>query len=181
MVPESTASAPPGAARAPLLLLQHELTLLLDQRPDRLGGRSVCAAARINSPPCGSPPGRLCMSNNAAERELRAVAMGRKNWTFAGSDEGGRRAAALLHADLDGKAQRGRSAGLAHSSRTAERLRGGGRLERGNFPGFQYRFPAKAWWGFGVDCRPHHGCRRGFSTAIPIAHPHPHLDSTCKT
>jgi transposase len=39
--------------------------------------------------------GRLCMSNNAAERELRAVAVGRKNWTFAGSDEGGRRAAAL--------------------------------------------------------------------------------------
>ena len=39
--------------------------------------------------------GRLCISNNAAERELRAVAMGRKNWTFAGSDEGGRRAAAI--------------------------------------------------------------------------------------
>ena len=35
------------------------------------------------------------MSNNAAERELRAVAIGRKNWTFAGSDEGGRRAAAI--------------------------------------------------------------------------------------
>jgi len=35
------------------------------------------------------------MTNNAAERELRAVAMGRKNWTFAGSDEGGRRAAAV--------------------------------------------------------------------------------------
>jgi transposase len=39
--------------------------------------------------------GRLCMSNNAAERELRCVAVGRKNWTFAGSDEGGRRAAAM--------------------------------------------------------------------------------------
>ena len=39
--------------------------------------------------------GRICMSNNAAEREVRAVAMGRKNWTFAGSDEGGRRAAAI--------------------------------------------------------------------------------------
>jgi transposase len=39
--------------------------------------------------------GRLCMSNNAAERELRAVAIGRRNWTFAGSDEGGRRAAAI--------------------------------------------------------------------------------------
>jgi transposase len=35
--------------------------------------------------------GRLCMSNNAAERELRAVAVGRRIWTFAGSDEGGRR------------------------------------------------------------------------------------------
>jgi transposase len=39
--------------------------------------------------------GHLCLSNNAAERELRAVAVGRKNWTFAGSDEGGRRAAAI--------------------------------------------------------------------------------------
>jgi transposase len=39
--------------------------------------------------------GRLCMSNNAAERALRCVAVGRHNWTFAGSDEGGRRAAAI--------------------------------------------------------------------------------------
>jgi transposase len=39
--------------------------------------------------------GRLCMSNNAAEREMRAVAVGRKNWTFAGSDKGGDRAAAI--------------------------------------------------------------------------------------
>jgi len=39
--------------------------------------------------------GRLCMSNNAAERGVRPVALGRKNWTFAGSDEGGRRAAAI--------------------------------------------------------------------------------------
>src|SRR5882724_9424956 len=39
--------------------------------------------------------GRLCMSNNAAERELRGIAVGRRNWTFAGSDEGGRRAAAI--------------------------------------------------------------------------------------
>ena len=39
--------------------------------------------------------GRQCMTNNAAERELRSVAIGRRNWTFAGSDEGARRAAAL--------------------------------------------------------------------------------------
>ena len=39
--------------------------------------------------------GRLCMSNNAAERAVRCVAVGRKNWTFAGSDDGGHRAAAI--------------------------------------------------------------------------------------
>jgi transposase len=39
--------------------------------------------------------GRLCMSNNAAERAVRCIAVGRKNWTFAGSDAGGRRAAAI--------------------------------------------------------------------------------------
>ena len=35
------------------------------------------------------------MSNNAAERALRGVAVGRHNWTFAGSDRGGERAAAV--------------------------------------------------------------------------------------
>jgi transposase len=39
--------------------------------------------------------GRICLSNNAAERALRGIAVGRRNWTFAGSDEGGRRAAAM--------------------------------------------------------------------------------------
>lgn len=39
--------------------------------------------------------GRLCLSNNAAERAMRGVAVGRKNWTFAGSDRGGERAAAI--------------------------------------------------------------------------------------
>jgi transposase len=39
--------------------------------------------------------GRLCMSNNAAERALRGIAVGRNNWTFAGSDAGAERAAAI--------------------------------------------------------------------------------------
>jgi transposase len=39
--------------------------------------------------------GRICLTNNAAERVLRGVAVGRKNWTFAGSDAGGHRAAAV--------------------------------------------------------------------------------------
>jgi hypothetical protein len=39
--------------------------------------------------------GRVCLPNNAAERALRGVAVGRKNWTYAGSDAGGHRAAAV--------------------------------------------------------------------------------------
>ena len=40
--------------------------------------------------------GRICMTNNAAERELRGIALGRKSWLFAGSDRGGERAAVML-------------------------------------------------------------------------------------
>jgi len=39
--------------------------------------------------------GRVCLSNNAAERSLRGVALGRKAWLFAGSERGGQRAAAM--------------------------------------------------------------------------------------
>jgi hypothetical protein len=39
--------------------------------------------------------GRICLTNNAAERALRGVALGRKSWLFAGSDRGGERAAMI--------------------------------------------------------------------------------------
>jgi transposase len=39
--------------------------------------------------------GRICLSNNAAERALRGYALGRKSWLFAGSDRGADRAAAI--------------------------------------------------------------------------------------
>jgi hypothetical protein len=39
--------------------------------------------------------GRLEIDHNAAERALRAVARGRKNYLFAGSDSGGERAATI--------------------------------------------------------------------------------------
>ena len=39
--------------------------------------------------------GRICLTNNAAERALRGIALGRKAWLFAGSDRGGERAAAV--------------------------------------------------------------------------------------
>jgi len=39
--------------------------------------------------------GRICLTNNCAERNLRGVALGRKSWLFAGSDRGGERAAVI--------------------------------------------------------------------------------------
>jgi len=39
--------------------------------------------------------GRIEIDNNAAKRALRTVALGRKNYLFAGSDAGGERAAAI--------------------------------------------------------------------------------------
>jgi transposase len=39
--------------------------------------------------------GRICLSNNAAERAVRGIALGRKSWLFCGSDRGGDRAAVM--------------------------------------------------------------------------------------
>lgn len=51
--------------------------------------------------------GRLPLDNNAAERALRPIALGRKNWLFAGSVRGGKAAAVTLSlvqsAKLQGK------------------------------------------------------------------------------
>ena len=39
--------------------------------------------------------GRICLTNNAAECALRAIALGRKAWLIVGSDRGGERAAVM--------------------------------------------------------------------------------------
>jgi hypothetical protein len=39
--------------------------------------------------------GRICLTNNAAERALRGLALGRKSWLFAGSERGAERAAVM--------------------------------------------------------------------------------------
>ena len=39
--------------------------------------------------------GRICLTNNAAERALRGFALGRKSWLFAGSERGADRAAVM--------------------------------------------------------------------------------------
>ncbi|WP_457578356.1 IS66 family transposase [Ensifer adhaerens] len=50
--------------------------------------------------------GRVCLSNNAAERALRGIALGRKSWLFAGSDRGGQRAAAMYSLIVSAKMNR---------------------------------------------------------------------------
>jgi transposase len=51
----------------------------------------------VATPICGcyTTDGRLDICNNAAERAIRPLALGRKNWLFAGSDRGGERAATM--------------------------------------------------------------------------------------
>ena len=72
--------------------------------------------------------GRICLTNNAAERALRGLALGRKSWLFAGSDRGAERAAVMYTLIVHRQAQRRRPAGLArrrarpHRRHAAKRL-----------------------------------------------------------
>src|SRR5215475_9994018 len=76
-----------------------ELAAWLDQQLQRIPGRSELAKAiryarsRWTALNRYLEDGRLEISNNAVENALRCVGVGRKNWLFAGSDSGGRRAA----------------------------------------------------------------------------------------
>lgn len=95
---------PPERARvraervAPLL---DELKAWLEAQLARVSKKSELAAAiryalsRWTAMTRYRDDGRLEIDNNAAERALRAVALGRKNYLFAGSDAGGEHAAAL--------------------------------------------------------------------------------------
>jgi transposase len=81
--------------------LVNDLERWMRQERRRLSSRSPLAKAmeyslkRWEAMTRFLEDGRICMTNNAAERAVRGIAMGRKNWTFAGSDNGGRRAAAI--------------------------------------------------------------------------------------
>ena len=69
--------------------------------------------------------GRACIDNNAAERAMRPMTLGRKNWLFAGSDAGRRARRGDLLADRDGKAEWPRSRGLpAPGAATHRRVSG---------------------------------------------------------
>ena len=95
---------PSGAAlirrekAAPLI---DELAAVLDAMLPKLPGKSELAAAiryarnHWTALRRHLDDGRLEIDNNAAERQIRPLALGRKNYLFAGSNGGGERAAAL--------------------------------------------------------------------------------------
>lgn len=73
--------------------LNQTLTQL--SKKSALGGAILYALNRWQALVRYCDDGRIEIDNNAAERALRAVALGRKNYLFVGSDAGGERAAAI--------------------------------------------------------------------------------------
>ena len=90
-----------AARRAKATPILFELRAFLDATMEKISGKSSLAgafryaASRWTALTRYVDNGRLEMSNNAAERAMRPLALGRKNYLFAGSDEGGRRAAII--------------------------------------------------------------------------------------
>ena len=78
-----------------------ELKQFLDTTLAKISGKSSLAQAiryttsRWTALTLFTEDGRLEMTNNAAERAMRPIGLGRKNYLFAGSDAGGRRAAIM--------------------------------------------------------------------------------------
>ena len=79
--------------------LFEDLQAWLQRQLGRLPARSALAGAiryaitRMKRLAVYLEDGRLSLDNNRAERSMRGIALGRKNWIFAGSDKGGDRAA----------------------------------------------------------------------------------------
>jgi transposase len=87
------------AQSAPLFA---NLRAWLEQTLTRISGKTDLAGAirymltRWDALTLVLRDGRACLDNNAAERAMRPIPLGRKNWLHAGSDAGGERAAAIL-------------------------------------------------------------------------------------
>ncbi|TKB63761.1 MAG: IS66 family transposase [Nitrospira sp.] len=83
------------------LPLLDDLKAWLEATLPKLSGKSDLAAAmryalnRWDALTRYAHDGRIEIDNNAAERSIRGIALGRKNYLFAGSDAGGERAAAI--------------------------------------------------------------------------------------
>lgn len=96
-MPEQRRLARESRARPVLDDFQIWLTETLGKlsRKSALAEAIGYALKRWTALTCYVGDGRIEIDNNAAERALRAVALGRKNYLFAGSDAGGDRAAAI--------------------------------------------------------------------------------------
>ena len=104
-IEEEIRGQPPDVRRAdrqaragPLLQALHQwmqATLKQISKKSELSGAIRYALSRWAALTRYCDDGLLDIDNNAAERALRAIALGRKNWLFAGSDTGGARAAAI--------------------------------------------------------------------------------------
>jgi hypothetical protein len=107
--------------------------------------------------------GRICLSNNAAERELRGIALGRKAWLFAGSDRGGERAAVMFTLIQTAKLN-----GIDPQSWLADVLARGHRHGAGGWPplDLRYRRPKTRPWSMPKDRRAR-GDRAGSQRSIP--------------
>ena len=68
----------------------------VERAEDRLEGFIVARLSRNGTSAFGANDGQLAIDNNAAERSLRGIAIGRKNWLFVGSERGGHTAATIL-------------------------------------------------------------------------------------
>src|ERR1700682_4480041 len=90
------------ARRKDIAPLVNELMAWMKQERAKLSSHNDVAKAmnymlkRVEAFTCFLEDGRICISNNAAERALRGIALGRKAWLFVGSDRGGERAAVML-------------------------------------------------------------------------------------
>jgi transposase len=96
--PPDTRAKQRQARAGPIL---ESLRAWLDETLARVSGRSDLAVAiryalsRWEALTRYVADGRLEIDNNPVERAIRPLALGRKNWLFAGSDTGGQRAAAI--------------------------------------------------------------------------------------
>lgn len=95
--PERRRAVRQEEAIAPFKVQQSRLEVVLPTLPGRsaLAGAIRYAFARLKRLEVYLEDGRLAIDNNATERAIRGLALGRKNWLFAGSDRGGERAAIL--------------------------------------------------------------------------------------
>jgi len=82
-----------SAPRLAQLRVLMEATLARISRKATLAGAIRYSTTRWDALTLYAANGRLEMTNNAAERAIRPLALGRKNYLFAGSDQGGQRAA----------------------------------------------------------------------------------------